>query len=516
MGVIKRQGIKGTLVSYLGIVIGYLNLMVIYPVFLEKDQIGLISVLIGASSLIAVFAQLGMSNTAIKFFPDFRDDERHHRGLMVWLLTVPALGFVLFLIIWLFFRDAILQPFADQSPLLVEQANWVLPISFFMMFSMLLESWSSIFQRITVPRMIRELGLKLLAMVSVLLYGQGLISFHGFLVLFAGSYGLGAFLLVLYLVRLKRWHWAPDWQFATPMMRKQMAVYSFFIILGGVGSSIITRVDQIMLSEYTGLASVAVFTIAMSVAVVIDIPMRAMLQISAPIVATAVAEDDRPGLLALYQKSSITQLIAGGMIFGGIWINVENIFAIMPRGDEFVAGKYVIFWIGLSKIFDLATSINGVIVNHSRYYRVSLYLMAFLALLAIGTNRIFIPMYGVTGAAFATALSLFIYNLLMLLFVWKKFGMQPFRWPTLILVGVFGLALLADAQIPAFSLPAEALGKYLPGLPEKIIPAVLDALLRSGVFVVIFGGLTWALRISPDLNDTIKNLISRILKYPGS
>lgn len=510
MGIIKRQGIKGTLVSYVGILIGYLNLMVIYPIFLQKDQIGLISVLIGSASLIAVFSQMGMSNTVIRFFPQFRDDEKNHRGLMVWLLMIPAFGFLLFLGIWLFFREDILQPYIAQSPLLVEQANWLIPISFFMMFSLLLESWSSLFQRITTPRIIREVGLKLMATIAVILFGTHLISFEVFLLLFAGSYAIGSLFMMIYLFQLGRWHLVPDWSFAKPALIKEMATYSFFIILGGVGSSLITRVDQIMISEMIGLESVAIFTIAMSMAVVIDIPMRAMLQISTPIVAEAVSKDDKVTLLSLYQKSSITQLIAGGVLFGGVWINVESIFAIMPRGSEFLAGKYVVFWIGLSKLFDLATSINGVIVNNSKYYRVSLYLMAILAVLAIVSNRIFIPIFGVTGAAFATALSIFIYNLLMLGFVWKKFQLQPFQLNTLKFLGVFILALGINEIIPTIHFAPEIFNELIPKQLIRLIPVGLDVLFRSLIFLGVLGGLTWLLKISPDLNDTIKNLLSRI------
>jgi O-antigen/teichoic acid export membrane protein len=512
VGVIKRQGIKGTIVSYLGILIGYLNLMVIFPVFLEKDQIGLISVLIGAASLIAVFSQMGMSNTIIRFFPNFRDDERNHRGLMVWMILVPGAGYLLFLLLWFLFRDEILRPYVDQSPLLVQHANWLLPMSLFMMFSLLLESWSSLFQRITTPRIIRELGLKLMATLSVVLYGKGVIDFSVFLIMFAGSYAIGTVLLSIYLMQLGRWHLKPDWAFMTPSLRREMAVYSFFIILGGVGSSLITRVDQIMLSELAGLESVAIYTIAMSMAVVIEIPMRAMMQISAPIVAEAVAANDKTTLLALYQKSSITQLVAGGLIFGGVWVNVENIFGVMPRGQEFLAGKYVIFWIGLSKLFDLATSINGIIVNNSRYYRVSLYLMALLALLAIISNRIFIPEYGVNGAAFATALSLLLYNAMMLLFVWYKFHLQPFQWNTLKLIGVFLFALWVNSLLPGQYLSPEIFLSRIPDAWVSLVPVLMDLFLRSILFFVVFAGLCWGLKISPDLNDTIKNLINRLLK----
>jgi len=510
VGVIKRQGIQGTLVSYIGIVLGYINLMLIYPAVLQKEQIGLISVMISVAGLFAVFCQLGMSNTAIRFFPQFRDDESGHRGLLIWLLLIPGAGFLLFLALWFFLNPLLLAPYQANSPLLTEYAHWLLPMTFFMMFSMLLESWSSIFQRITMPRIFREVVLKLLSAASVLLYYFGALSFPAFILMFVSGYAISFLFLLVYIIRLGRWHWKPDWQFASPSMLKQMAVYSLFIILGGVGSGLVTKVDQIMLSELSGLADVAVYTIAMSIAVVIEIPMRALLQITTPIVAQAIADDDKVTLHHMYRKSSITQLIAGMFIFGGVWVNADLIFDLMPNGDAFRAGKYVIFWIGISKLFDLATSLNGVIVNNSKYYRVSLYLMGALALLTILTNRIFIPIMGIEGAALATAISIFIYNLMMLAFVYRKFEVHPFSMRTMYLVIIFIVALSLSMWITVPEL--SAVSAAMPSKLQAMSITIVQVLLRSLLFTLLFVLPVWALNISPDLNGAIQTAINRISK----
>lgn len=510
MGVIKRQGIKGTLVSYIGIVLGYINLMLIYPAVLEKEQIGLISVMISVSGLFAVFCQLGMSNTAIRFFPQFRDDASGHRGLMVWLMLIPSAGFLLFLVLWFFLHPILLAPYQANSPLLTEYAHWLLPMTFFMMFSMLLESWSSIFQRITMPRIFREVVLKLISTLAVLLYHFGALSFPVFILLFVAGYAISFALLLFYIIHLGRWHWKPDWQFAAPGLLKQMAVYSLFIILGGVGSGLVTKVDQIMLSELSGLADVAVYTIAMSIAVVIEIPMRALLQITTPIVAQAIADNDKNTLNHIYRKSSITQLIAGMFIFGGVWINADLVFDLMPNGDAFRAGKFVIFWIGISKLFDLATSINGVIVNNSKYYRVSLYLMGALAVLTIITNRIFIPLLGIEGAALATAISVFVYNLMMLGFVFRKFEVQPFSLKTLYLLLIFTSALFLNMWIPIPDFSAVSL--ILPQNLQSIGNILLQVMFRSLIFILIFALPVLLLKISPDINGALQSMVHRMVK----
>ena len=85
-------------------------------------------------------------------------------------------------------------------------------------------------------------------------------------------------------------------------------------------------------------------------------------------------KEDRKQLEMLYKKSSITQLIIGGFIFILVWFNIENIFKIIPHGNVYAQGIWVVFFIGLGKIFDMATGINQEIVGSSKYYKIDLFL----------------------------------------------------------------------------------------------------------------------------------------------
>ena len=71
MGVIKRQGIKNTIATYIGFVIGFVNLIVIQPHLLTKEELGLTRILYSFSLLIAMFVPLGIGNATTRFFPMF-------------------------------------------------------------------------------------------------------------------------------------------------------------------------------------------------------------------------------------------------------------------------------------------------------------------------------------------------------------------------------------------------------------------------------------------------------------
>lgn len=66
MGVIIRQSIATTIISYVGLIIGYLNLLYLYPLFLSPDQVGLLRIIQDAAILMAQFAQFGLAQSVIR------------------------------------------------------------------------------------------------------------------------------------------------------------------------------------------------------------------------------------------------------------------------------------------------------------------------------------------------------------------------------------------------------------------------------------------------------------------
>ena len=69
MGVIARQSLKGTMVTYLGGFIGLLTTFVVQTRYLTPEEIGLKSVLVDTAALMLVgLAQLGTNTSIIRLF----------------------------------------------------------------------------------------------------------------------------------------------------------------------------------------------------------------------------------------------------------------------------------------------------------------------------------------------------------------------------------------------------------------------------------------------------------------
>jgi O-antigen/teichoic acid export membrane protein len=138
----------------------------------------------------------------------------------------------------------------------------------------------------------------------------------------------------------------------------------------------------------------------------------------------------------IYKQSSINQLILGCFVFLLVILNLDNIYQIMPAGETYKSGATVVLLIGLSKLIDMGFGVNSEIIVSSKLYKVNIYFVLILAVLTVSLNIWLIPIYGLTGAAFASLLAVLIFNLLKLIFIWSYLKFQPFSLHTLSVIGI--------------------------------------------------------------------------------
>ena len=84
MGVIAKQSIRGTIVTYLGIAVGVVTTFFVLTRFLTAEEIGLTRVLIDAATLFIGLAQLGTNSSIIRFYPYFSDGKQENHGFFFW------------------------------------------------------------------------------------------------------------------------------------------------------------------------------------------------------------------------------------------------------------------------------------------------------------------------------------------------------------------------------------------------------------------------------------------------
>lgn len=496
MGVIKRQGFKFSIVSFIGVGLGVLSTMFIYPKALE--MVGLFRTLYDASILSTIIVLLGSPISAVRFFPKYRDETSGHKGFLTWLLIVAGSGFVIYLVFFPFLKKLMsLYIFKNDNSIYEDFIVYIIPLTFFIALSSLLSRYISNFRRIVIPTVLESLTIKITLPLIILMYLVGWIKVEGVVIGVILSFALGAIGMLGYLLHLRQWKLTKPEILKDQAALKEYSKFSWYSILSGIGNQVAFRIDGIMVASIIQFSAAGLYSISLAVSEVIGKPMRALSAISGPMIAQYIENNNMPELRSIYRKSSLNMTIIGLGVFLLIWTVLPYIFDIMPNSTAMKEGSYVVFFLGLAQVWDMMTGVNNEIIIYSKYYRFNLFLTLFLAVTNIITVYLLIHQYGLMGAAMATCFSFFVYNLIKLIFIYNKFGFQP----------------LSNRLIPvvAFGVGAWLVCSWIPSVQSPVITLIY----KGGLFSVLYGLAIWKFNISPDINQWIAMALGRVTNLFG-
>lgn len=497
MSEIKRQSILSSLFMYAGIAVGFVNIILLFPVVLLTEQYGFTRWLLMIGSTLGLFAQLGIPSITYKFFPYFKDKTQKHHGYLSLALLLPLIGVGLACLFVFIFQDFIIDQYSKPESLdIIQQYYWLLiPLTLFVVYYNILNAYSTSLMRAAVPIFFRDVFVRLATTIILLLHYWQIIDFNAFVIAYTMIFGLQSVGLLIFLKSIGelqfKWDFSKFWS-----MSKEMIRYGGYALFSGGAAYIVSNIDGLMVSSLAAdqLKDLGIYSVFFFIGTVIMVPAKAITSISLPVVAESWKNDNLARIDEVYKKTAITQLVVGFFLFILIWSNIDNFIALLASmgKPEYEAGKYVALFVGLAKLFDGATGINGGIIVTSKHYRFDLLFVIALIGLSILTNYLFIPQYGILGAAIATAFTAFIYNFGKFLFVKFKFGLQPFSkktWLT-ILVGTLILGL----------------NYVLPSLDNFIFDLIYRSVILGGLYL----GLTFFLELSPEINKAIKQVLKRV------
>jgi len=135
--------------------------------------------------------------------------------------------------------------------------------------------------------------------------------------------------------------------------------------------------------------------------------------------------------------------------------------------------------------------------------------MIFLGIITVITNLIFIPIYGILGAAIATLLSITIYVLARIVFVWVKFKIHPFSGSTLLSILFF--ILLLFIVIVGNNSFTHILNNVF-DISNFYISSIINITIRSILLIAIFTFLFIKFNISEDFTNLVLITIDKIKK----
>lgn len=471
MSSVARQSIYTTGLTYVGVAIGYVNLLYLFPTYLSLEQLGLYRLVQDMAILAMPLAHAGLVHGVIKYMPEFKRNSTAYRNFTG---SVLATAFLAFLVLGLGFyalQPLITKAYASKSPELTQHFLLVYLLIGLMAFTAIAEAFFRAILETVLPNLLREVGIRLLTTLTLLAYIAGWLNFSQLLYSLLFVYGTGLLILLLVLYQKKVLRPAFSfWQLPAGFL-KNLIKYSLIMVPSASGLMMVGKIDFLMIGAYIGPTATGIYTISFYIATIIEMPKRALAQLITPLYARAFKRNHQYTIERLYKQSALSQQMIAQWVFLGIVINLVPLYHLIPKGEELQLGFWVVWIAGLAKVADASFGLNGELIVMSRYYRFILMAMIGLILIAVLSNLVLIPAFGINGAALATMLTLLYYNLAKAWFIHHKFGYIPFGWKNL-------QALLAAAA-------CLALVYYLmPGINSS----VLDILLRSVLITLLYGG----------------------------
>lgn len=508
MGVIIRQSIKGTIVNYIGIAIGLFTTFFVMTKYLTTEEVGFTRVMIDAATMFSGLAMLGTSSSSFRFYPYFKsEDSEEDHGFFFWTLVIPFLGFLLYGIVFLLLKDSVTASFAEKSALFNNYYYFLFPMGFCFLYIRVFEADSNLLMRIAVPNFIREVLVRVLTLAVYLLYAFRVVSMDGFVVLFCLVYVIATLVNLAYFFSLKKINLKPDFKHITPALRRDYLLYTGFLILAALSDYITPFVNTFFVSAKLGLAFTGVYTIAVNIVAMIEVPYRSLSAISAPIISRHMKEGDIPGVSALCKNLSMHQFLVSAFVFYLIWINLDFLYAIMPNGAEYATAKNVVLILGASRLIYITCIIGLSVISYSKYYYLSLFFAFFLTFSAIFLNNKLIPLYGMNGAALATLLAYASYMAVMLVVVRLVIGVSSFSVGHLKVLALFAVLVVLYVGWSALVTPV-FMNQDLPGT----VAILLESIVKTFVLGLAGVAIAYAWKLSPEANGLLDRILSRFFK----
>lgn len=492
MGVIKRQTIRGSVYSYLGVIVGFFTTALIMPKLMSQEQIGLINVLVAVSAIYSQFSTLGFTNVTARLFSYFRDKDKNHNGFVFLAVIVGMIGFIISLVSFFLLKPYIVESNIDKSPLLIQYIYYLIPLIFFRMFFLLLDTYNKMLFDATTGTFLSDLLYRIGNLFLLVAFFFQWINFTQYVFGYVIILSFPAVYLAGLLICRKQFNLQPQLGFIQPPLRKEMISLASYGIIGGLSSVALTSIDKIMLNEFYNLSLTGAYSISFFFGSIILIPNRALGKISSTIIADAWKDNDLPKIDDIYYKSSINQLFAGMLLFVLLVTNLHNIFKILP--PEYSGGEWVITLISFSNLLVASTGVSVQIISTSHKYKIQTYSLGILILLTVAFYWLLIPRWGMNGAAMASLLSMALASAMRVFYLQWEMKLFPYRHTHLKCVAIGALAFL--------------IGKIIPVLPVHFL---IDLIIRCSAISVVFIGLCYAFRISDDLN-LIADKILKLLK----
>ena len=496
MGIVFRQSVKTSIVTFTG---AFLGAFIIWlsTNYIPKQQLGFTRNLTSQAILLSNFVFLGCGHVLLVYIHRFADSISKKKLLITLCLLVPLVTTTIATIAYFSLRSWIVHHFQPDDIPLMQQYFALLPLYTLLFSGMtMLELYLGTQMKVAISAFMREVVVRAINILIILLFAFSYISFGTLVVSTVLMYIVPVVIFIYLSCRTKGFGLSFRFRDLSIAEYKEMIHFSWYHFLLVITITIMSIMDILLIPFYDhkGLSAVAVYGVAVFIISFLQIPYKAMSTSTYAVLAQAFNNKDIAKAKDIFTRSSLNILIATTAISLLIWCNLGAVVGIIKNDYHDVIPVFSILLIG--RFIDLSTGVNDTVLTITNYYKFNVYLSAVLVAVLYLLIRYLVPTYGITGAAWATTITLIIFNIAKYLFVWAKLDMQPYSGKTAVI-------LISGAC-------AFATGYFLPHFFSQLhhiyLHTFADVALRSSVIMIVYIAMLLWLKPSADLEEYIAQI----------
>lgn len=396
-----------------------LTISIILGRTIGPEGLGIINLVNKLVGILVIIALLGMNNVVLKEIA-IGYERKNWQHIADSIYTALSITIPLALVLSLMFiliTPWLTNDFFDEprlkAPFIIASA-----VMIFQVFSKTLTSGVNGFRKVWQSNLLNEsLSFLIIALGLVLLLLFNIeITIINVVILYA--IGRVSVFLVVSL------YWKHLFRFSGKVQSKSKKMLKVALPLLIVSSTniIAANADTIMLGWLSSSREVGFYSVAAQLGLLTNFFLAISISSLSPKIASLFADNKKKELEIMIQQ------VTKGLFFLGIGTILiyflSGKYILNLWGDEFIASYWVLIIITAGQFFNISTGSTGVFLMMTGHEKV----IGNITLISVITNLILnyslIPYYGAIGAAFATAITVTLENIIKVIVVKKKTGVM--------------------------------------------------------------------------------------------
>ena len=194
--------------------------------------------------------------------------------------------------------------------------------------------------------------------------------------------------------------------------------------ISAVAYVLMQSVDVILLSKFTDFESVAFYSVAIKLTTMISLVLASVNTVQAPKIAELFSIENFKGLDQIIKKS--TRLIFALTFPAIVILALLSNIVLKWFGEEYVFAQKALFILLVGQSINALCGSVGVYMNMTGKQNMLQKILLTAFIINFLLNWFLIPVYGINGAAFATSFSMIFWNLIAVVYIYKKDKIKTF------------------------------------------------------------------------------------------